>query len=344
VTPPLAPGTPAGQEPLLNPSSPKPAIAGRRRGVPGLSLGRVVPYIPALIPAAIVAAIVWQLLVASGLSIYPLRGPMNFGWEFLGPKWNQYQNEWGIAVFIVGSFITAVPALFLSLFIGLGIAIASTTYLPKFLANLLDPVVDLLAGIPSVVYGIWAYLVVAPYFGTQLNPWLYNHAGFIPFFGNPSPPVIGTGLPLGIFILTIMALPITTLLIRDAFRAFPKDLWESGLALGATRWETMRRVAIPHSSRSILSAGLLGFGRAFSETVALAMILGVQAAYPASFYQETATLATWMFEYLDDAYVSQTWLAALSEMALILLAVSLIVNILGRRLVSSFIAYDVAGL
>jgi len=341
LTTPLAAEQPVvGQKPLPAPHPPA------RRAGPRVAhaLGVVAPWIPALVPAAIVAAIIWQLLVASGVSLWPLRGPITFGWSFFGPHWNSAQNQWGIAVFVVGSFLTAVPALFLSLFIGLGIAIASTTYLPGFVTRILDPFVDLLAGIPSVVYGIWAFLVIAPFFGTQLNPWLYDHAHFIPGFSGPPPEAIGTGLPIGIFILTIMALPITTLLIRDALRSVPKDLWESGLALGATRWETMRRVAIPHSTRGILSAGFLGFGRAFSETIALAMILGVQAAYPANFFQETATLATWMFENLDAAYGNSQWLAALSEMALVLLAVSLVVNILGRRLISSFVAYDVAGL
>ncbi len=307
-------------------------------------VGKIVPFVPALIPAAIVAAIVWELLVSSGLSLSPLRGPINFGWGFFGSTWNPAQNHWGIMVMIVGSFLTAVPALFLSLFIGLGIAIASTTYLPKVATQFLDPFVDLLAGIPSVVYGIWAFLVVAPYFGTILNPWVYRHFAFVPGFGGAAPQQIGIGLPLGIFVLTIMALPITTLLIRDALQSLPRDLWESGLALGATRWEVMRRVAVPHSSRGILSAAFLGFGRAFSETVALAMILGVQAAYPVNVYHGTATLATWMFSNLDGAYGNSHWLAALSEMALVLLAVSLVLNIAGRRLVSSFVAYEVAGL
>jgi len=309
------------------------------------ALGKAGPWVPALVPAAIVAAIIWQLLIASGLTITfkHVSGPLNFGWEFFGSKWNA-PHQWGIMVFVVGSFLTAVPALALSMLIGLGIAIASTTYLPGWLTRFLDPFVDLLAGIPSVVYGIWGYIVVAPLFANILNPWLHTRAAFIPGFGGPPPNTIGIGLPIGIFILTIMALPITTLLIRDALRSVPKELWESGLALGATRWETVRRVAVPHSSRGILSAAFLGFGRAFSETIALAMLLGVQAQYPGNFYQGTATLATWMFENLDSAYGNSQWLAALSEMALVLLAVSLIVNILGRRLISSFVAYDVAGL
>jgi len=343
----LAPGPAEGQEPLPPPAESSPASPPTENRP---SLGRRVlqytTWIPALVPAAIVLAIIWQLLVASGFSLVPFRGPTDFGWEFFGSTWQPHASpaRWGILVFVVGSFLTAVPALVFSMVIGLGIAMASTTYLPRFVSRFLDPFVDLLAGIPSVVYGIWAYLAIAPYFGTVLNPWIYSHFSIVPGFGGPPPLAIGIGLPISIFILTLMALPITTLLIRDALRSVPKDLWESGLALGATRWETLRRVAIPHSSRGILSAAFLGFGRAFSETIALALLLGVVTSYPANFYQETATLATVMLQNLDAAYGNTQWLAALSEMALVLLAVSLLVNVLGRRLVSTFVAYDVAGL
>jgi phosphate transport system permease protein len=317
---------------------------------------RALPFVPALVPVGIVVTIVYCLLLMAGMSFHfslvPFRfeftGPYNFGWEFFGSNFDPQPAHgaatWGIMVFIVGSFLTAVPAVFLSLLIGLGIAIASVTYLPRLLARLLDPFVDLLAGIPSVIYGIWAFILVGPIFGTQLNPWLAMHLSFVPGFGFPSGPALGDGLPLAIFILTLMALPITTLLIRDALRSVPKDLVESGLALGATRWEATRRISLPYGIRGILSAGLLGFGRAFGETVAVAMILGVNVAYPADFYSPTATMAATMFELLDSAYGNSHFLAALSEMALVLLAITLVVNIVGRRFVSTFTGYEIAGM
>lgn len=295
----------------------------------------IVPYIPAVVPVAILIGIVAELAISSGFT--------NFGLGFWGSVWNP-PTRWGIAVFVVGSFITALPALFFAMAIGLGIAIASTTYLPRWMTRWMDPFVDLLAGIPSVVYGIWGYILVAPFFGMVLNPWLYARLHALPFFGPPAPLSDGLGLPVGIFILTLMALPITTLLIRDALRSVPKDLWESGLALGATRWETVRRVAIPYSSRGILSAGFLGFGRAFGETVAIAMVLNVTASYPVNAYGGTATMAAEMFLSLDAAFGNTQWLAALSEMAIVLLGISLAVNIVGRRLVSRIVTYEVPGL
>jgi phosphate transport system permease protein len=298
-------------------------------------LGRAFPYVPALVPAAILGIIVAVLVKASGFT--------NFGPGYWGSNWNP-PMAWGIATLVTGSFITALPALFLAMAIGLGIAIASTTYLPRWITRFLDPFVDLLAGIPSVVYGIWGYLLIAPLFGTVLNPWIYDHFSFVPGFGGSPPISDGLGLPLGIFILTLMALPITTLLIRDALRSVPRDLMESGMGLGATRWEAVRRIAIPYGSRGILSAAFLGFGRAFGETVAIAMVLNVQAKYPANFYDATGTMASEMFLSLDSAFNNTQWLSALAEMALVLLAIALVVNIIGRRLVSRIVTYEVAGL
>jgi phosphate transport system permease protein len=317
----------------------------------------LVPIVPALAPAAIVATIIVTLFVMAGLSVHlslvppsvTVHWPENFGWGFFGSVFNPSPApgrtaSWGILVFVVGSFLTAVPALFLAMGIGLGIAIASTSYLPQLISRWLDPFVDLLAGIPSVVLGIWAFLFIGPILGHHVNPWMAKHLAFIPGLAGPSGTPLGEGLPLTIFVLTLMTLPITTLLIRDALRSVPRDLWESSLALGATRWETTRRVSLPYGIRGIFSAGLLGFGRAFGETVAVAMVLGVQPVYPANFYGETGTMASIMFDLLSDAIGTPHFLAILSEMGIVLLAISLTVNVLGRRFVSTFVGYEIAGM
>lgn len=336
MNPTPAPAAPGGREPIPSDSSetspPSEALGWGQR------IWRALPYGPALIPAGIVVAIAVTLVIASGLR--------DFGWGFFGTHFNSGLNQYGMLVFIVGSFITAVPALFLSMVIGLGIAIASTTYLPSFLSRVLDPFVDLLAGIPSVVYGIWAFLVIAPLFGSVFNPWVALHLSFLPGFAAKagSPSSSGEGLPLAIFVLTLMALPITTLLIRDALRSIPRDLWESGLALGATRWEVVRRVSLRHGSRGIWSAAFLGFGRAIGETVAVAMVIGSIERFPVNVYGTTWTMASFMFQTLDSAYGNSHYLAALAELALVLLVITLGVNILGRRLVSHIYAEQVAGL
>lgn len=273
-------------------------------------------------------------------------GYVNFGLEYFSLKWNPPQNHWGIGVFVLGSLLTATPALAFSMLIGLGLAISSTIYLPRMLARVLDPFVDLLAGIPSVVYGIWAFVLLAPYFGSVVEPGMVSYLGWIPGLG---PPIRtdGLGVLISVFILTLMSLPITTLLIRDAFRSVPTDLWESGLALGATRWEVARRVIMPYSRRGIWSAAFLGFGRAFGETVAVAMVIGTATQLPTNAYGIGNTMAATMFELLDSAIGgtgSAQFLSALSEMAIVLLGISLLVNVIGRRLISTLYAEPVAGL
>jgi len=345
VSTPPVPGETGDREPVRTPSSSSPAPEPPPRSARHV-VYLLFPYLPALVPAAIVVAIAATLIYASGLH--------NFGLAFFGLTFNSNTTEAGqfapgMLVFIIGSFLTAVPALILSMGIGLGIAIASTTYVPPFLAKILDPFVDLLAGIPSVVYGIWAFIVVAPIFGTMINPWVVLHFSFLPgFAAHNTPPVSptssGIGLPIAIFVLTLMALPITTLLIRDALRSIPRDLWESGLALGATRWEVVRRVSLRYGSRGIFSAAFLGFGRAIGETVAVAMVIGSVVRIPVNVYDSTWTMSTFMFQILDAAFGNSLYLSALAELALVLLAITFAVNLLGRRLVSHIYAEEVPGL
>lgn len=317
---------------------PQPLPPPLSRPVPLRQLAvRLVPYVPALIPLGLTAAIILVLLEASHLE--------NFGWAFFG--FNFAQN--GILIFVVGSFLTATPALAFAMLVGLGIAIASTSYLPRLLSAWLDPFVDLLAGIPSIVYGIWGYFIIGPYIGRWVYPWMVLRFGSIPGFGRTiySPAPTGDGLLLAIAILTIMILPITTLLMRDAFRSVPRELWESGLALGATRWEVTRRVAIPYAKRGIWGAVFLGFGRAIGETVAVAMVIDQASQLPPNVYGGTSTMASLIISTIDSAFLTNAtghlYLRFLTELALVLLAITLAVNIAGRWVIRRTFT-EVAGL
>jgi len=303
----------------------------------GHRLARWWPYAPALIPLALTVWLIAALLSASHLQ--------NFGWAFFGFDVGNY----GILIFVIGSFLTSLPALVLAMLVGLGIALASTTYLPKFVAAWLDPFVDLLAGIPSIVYGIWGYFVLAPFFGQNVFPWTTGHLGWIPGVGanrfSPSP--TGDGLALAVVILLFMILPITTVLMRDALLSVPRDLWESGLALGATRWEVNRRVAIPYAKRGIWGAAFLGFGRAIGETVAVFMVISQVARLPTNIYAGTSTMSSLIISSIDAALETNasgvTYLHFLAELALVLLAVTLAVNIAGRWMIRRTYT-EVAGL
>lgn len=321
---------------------PDPGEPGVRQHLPSassrlLGIGRWWPYAPALVPLALTLAIVATLLGASHFE--------NFGPAF----WSFNATAGGVLIFVVGSFLTSVPALLVAMLIGLGIAIASSTYLPRVLSAWLDPFVDLLAGVPSIIYGLWGYLILGPFFGQYVFSWSKTHLAFVPgLAGNHlSPAPNGLGLALAIVILVLMILPITTVLMRDALRAVPRDLWESGLALGATRWEVTRRVALPHAKRGILGAGFLGFGRAMGETVAIFMVIDQIAKIPTNVYDATSTVSALIIGSFDAALETNAGgrmeLHFLAEIALVLLAITLVVNVAGRWLIRRTYT-EVAGL
>ncbi len=281
------------------------------------------------VPGIFLAAIVGVLLLSSHFQ--------NFGLGFFGPAWNPNPTNpsvatYGILYFVIGSTVTAGFALVLAMLLSLALAISLVVFLPSPASRVLTSLTDLLAGIPSVVYGIWGYVILAPYFSKQLDPALSHYLGWLPGFGgSPTEYAGGTGLLLAIFILTIMVVPLTTALLRESLRAIPREQVESGLALGATRWEVLRRVQIPWARRSIPSAVLLGFGRAVGETVAVFMVIGNEVKLPTSLFSGSSTMATLMVGQFDSAFEYPDLLHALVEVALLLLAISLVVNLVGLR-------------
>lgn len=280
-------------------------------------------------PLILLLAIVTVLLYASRLEY--------FGLAFWGPVWlpdplNPSQSSYGVLVFAAGTAITSAMAVILAMLLSVGLAISLVVFLPSGLARFLTVFVDLLAGIPSVVYGIWGYVVLAPYFANDLEPGLIHTLGWLPgFAADPSQIAGGTGVLLAVIILTFMVVPLTTALVRDSLRSVPRDLEESGLALGATRWEVIWRVYLPHAKRGIWAAVLLGLGRALGETVAVFMVIGNQLRFPPSIFSGTSTIATLLVSQFDSAFAYPDLLRALIEIALVLFLITLGVNLLGRR-------------
>ena len=307
--------------------------AGRSGGT-GWLLRTVATSIPALIPVGLVVAIIVALLYASGFE--------SFGtYFFYGTVWSPATSSpthavFGIAGYVIGTLLSAVPALLIALMLSVGIAVALVFYLPRWAARLLTPFVELLAGIPSVVFGIWGFWIVAPFFGGTLEPAMVRYLGRIPGFGPPTV-ASGVGILLAVFVLTFMIVPVTTTLIRDSLKSVPKSLVENGLALGATRWEVVRYVALRHARRGIGSAILLGFGRAVGETVAVFMVIGDALplnGIPTNVYSLHYTIAGALVGQLDSAFIQPNYLHALAELALVLFAITLVVNVAGRRLLA----------
>ncbi len=322
-TQPLPPG--AGEPPPPPASQVRTSTDEARSSTLGAWLGSPVALMPLLILGAVVAV----LLIASGLK--------DFGLTFWGFQYRFVPGEpdassWGIGVFLVGTFLTASLSLILATALSLALAISSVVYLPPLPGRLLSMVTNLLAGIPSVVYGIWGFVVLAPYFGLTLEPSLRDVLGWLPGFGGPSSDIGPWGTLLAVLVLTIMIIPLTTALMREALRSVPRDLVEAGLAVGATRWEVVRRVRLPVARNGLWSAVLLGFGRALGESVAVAMVIGgTSIALPPNLYASTTTVASFIFSQLDSALIYPNLFVLLVEFSLVLLVVAVVVNLVAQR-------------
>lgn len=313
---------PAGPSPAGSPSSPP---RHRPRHSVWAWLGSPIAFIPLLL----VAAVSIVLLVASDL--------YNFGPTFWTTHYNFLPNDpagssWGILTFVAGTGLTAGLALLLGALLSLALAVSIVVYLPNLPSRVLTVLTNLLAGIPSVVYGIWGFVVLAPYFALTLEPNLHDFLGWLPGFGGPTSEIGPTGTLLSIFLLTIMIIPLTTALMREALRNVPQELVEAGLALGATRWEVARRVRMRTARLGIYSAVLLGFGRALGESVAVAMVIGAVPRLPLSLYSPFTTMPSFIFYQLDSAFFYPSLLKFLVEVALVLLVIALAVNLAAQLL------------
>jgi len=270
------------------------------------------------------AAMAVQMTRASALSIE------RFGLRFVsGREWDPVRELFGAAPFIFGTVVSSLLALALAVPVALGVAIYLAELAPPWVRRPAGFVVELLAAIPSVVYGLWGIFVLAPWLRETVQPGLARWFGWLPLFqGTPR----GVGMLAGGLILAIMILPTIASVSRDVMRAVPGTLREGALALGATRWETVRAAVLPHARSGIAGAIILGLGRALGETMAVTMVIGNRAEISASLFAPSYTMASVIANEYTEAS-SDLYLAALSELGLILFAVTLILNILARVLV-----------
>lgn len=275
---------------------------------------------------AIVIGITWVLVSNSWLSI------QTFGLSYLSNEaFDPVHNIYGIRPAIFGTLVTSAFALLFALPIGIGTAIFLVDYCPRRLRAPFAFVLDLLAAIPSVVLGLWGFLVMAPWLQSAGEPWLQQHLGFLPFFqGTPH----GLGLLAAGMILTVMILPIITAISREVMLNVPNSQREALLALGATRWEVIRHAVLPFSRAGIAGGAILGLGRALGETIAVTMVIGNQAAPPSPSLLNTGyTLASVIANQFGEA-TPGIFVSAVLEAGLLLLIITLITNILARLLIA----------
>jgi phosphate transport system permease protein len=198
-----------------------------------------------------------------------------------GTKWSYSEQVYGIRIFIIGTLAMTGVTLLLAIPVSVFTAIFLSEFAPVRVAGIMRPTIELLVGIPSVVYGIFGLFVLENIFQDHIDPFLSGTLGFIPFFSDTSPNS-GTGVLLASTILAVMILPTIIALSEDAMRAVPFEYKEASFALGATHWETIRKVVLPTASGGILAATILGMMRAMGETMAIVMLLGNSAHIPSS--------------------------------------------------------------
>jgi len=270
------------------------------------------------------AAMALQMTRASALSLH------QFGFSFIvGTQWDPVRELYGALPFIYGTLVSSLLALLIAVPISLGVAVYLAELAPGWVRKPLGFTVELLAAIPSVVYGLWGIFVLAPWLRETVQPPLASAFGFLPLFtGTPR----GFGMLAGALILAIMILPTIASVSRDVMRAVPLIYREGALALGATRWETVWSAVFPLARSGIVGATILGLGRALGETMAVTMVIGNRGEISASLFEPSATMASVIAnEYTEAA--SDLYLSALSELGLLLFAVTVLLNIIARLLV-----------
>jgi phosphate transport system permease protein len=279
------------------------------------------------------AAAALLLLVAMALTMARASAPSleRFGFGFLVTSaWDPVHEAFGALPFVFGTVVSSVLALGLAVPISLGAAIFLAEFAPRWAREWVGFVVELLAAVPSVVYGLWGVFVLAPWLRDTVEPDLGSTLGFLPFFRGPRP---GVGMLAGGLILAIMILPTISSVSREVLRAVPDSLREGGLALGATRWEVVRRIVLPAARSGITGSIILGLGRALGETMAVTMVIGNRPEISASLFSPSYTMASVIANEFTEA-TGDLYLAALAELGLLLFVVTLVLNLIARLLVS----------
>jgi len=298
-------------------------------GVAALAL--LVPLTLAAITALIVVD-AWPSLTRFGLAY------------FTTTVWDPVHLIFGAAAYVYGTLVTTIVAVVLATPIAVGAAIYLTEFAPRPLRTPVAFVIELLAYIPSIVYGLWAIFVMVPVMRNQIEPALQGSIGRLPIIGHLfSGPPVGLDLLSGGVILAIMILPILMAISREVLLAVPPTQREAMIGLGATRWEAVSRAVLPYARPGILGGAVLGVARAFGETMAVTMVVGNSSRdITGSLFVPGYTLASAIANQFVEAD-SEIYFSAIVEVALVLLLVAVVVNSIARVLIRHSIADRPAG-
>ncbi|HEX6614285.1 MAG TPA: phosphate ABC transporter permease subunit PstC [Rhodanobacteraceae bacterium] len=312
----------AARPPPLNGTS----SAGKALRFPADFLFRRFTGLIALLVAATLLAILIALMREGSQALHV------FGWRFLvTTTWDPVANKFGALVFLVGTLVSSAIAMLIAIPVSFGIALFISELAPRWLRGPVSTAVELLAAVPSIIYGMWGLLVFAPWFG-GIEPWINDHIGAIPGLG-----VLFRGPPMGIGMLTagvvlgIMVIPFIAAIMRDVFLVTPATLKESAYAMGATTWEVARHVILPYTRAAVTGGIFLGLGRALGETMAVTFIIGNSNNLSASLLMPGSSIASVIANEFTEA-TTDLYKSSLLALGLILFLITFIVLVLAKLL------------
>lgn len=276
---------------------------------------------------ALLLAIITSLVIGSMPAIEA------FGFNFLvNDEWNPVTDEYGALVPIVGTLVTSGIALLIAIPVSFGIAIFLTELSPRVLRRPLGIAIELLAGIPSIIYGMWGLFVFAPLFADHVEPWINDHIGTIPMLGPFfSGPPMGIGILTAGIILAIMVIPFVASVMRDVFEVVPPMLKESAYGVGATTWEVVMKVVLPYTRIGVVGGIMLGLGRALGETMAVTFVIGNAHELSKSLLMPGNSISSALANEFTEA-VGELYTSSLIELGLILFFITFVVLSFARLL------------
>jgi phosphate transport system permease protein len=294
----------------------------------GLPLGQLFfdgfTTITALITLSLVLAISAVLAIEAAPALVRFKAGF-----LISTEWDPVSEQFGALPFIYGTVVSSFLALMVAAPLGIGVALCLSEMTPFWLSDILGFLVELLAAIPSVVYGLWGIFVLGPFLRDVVEPVLGHYLGLLPLFQGPR---VGVSMLSAGAILAVMVVPYISAVCRDVFSAVPAGLREAAFALGATRWEVVRLAVLPYSISGIVGAIILGLGRALGETIAVAMVIGNRPVISASLFMPSTTLASAIANEFTEA-TSDIYVSALIELGLVLILVSLLINAIARLMI-----------
>ncbi len=276
------------------------------------------------ISAIFVLAVIVAILVALFIGAWPAF--KKFGLSFIfSTKWNPVTEEFGALVSIYGTIVTSIIAMIIGIPVSLGIAIFITELCPTWLKQPVATAIELLAAIPSIIYGMWGLFVFAPFFADHIEPWLSDTLGNVPIIAPLfSGPPLGIGVLTAGIILGIMVIPFMAAVFRDLFEVVPAVLKESAYGIGATTWEVIKKIVLPYTKIGVVGGIMLGLGRALGETMAVTFVIGNADRLETSLLMPGNTISSSLANQFTEA-VGEIYTSSLIALGLILFFLTFLV-------------------